>query len=186
MTALRDDALGPCLRELEVPEHRAGLDAELARAARPRRAGDAGGGRRLLRPRRTKVRRGVALFLPAGLGCCFGGGAQGDDRRRFRLRGFRGLREPRAAARRREPLAIHRRLIRVVPHRGRRRRGPSPPTTPRPNVRTLLRHRAVRRPHGPGAGAARTPGTGRLGARARAGLRGRGARLRGRCRAPSL
>jgi hypothetical protein len=66
MTALRDDELGAALRELEVPEHGAGFDAELERllaTPRPRR-------RRwvpaLAAAVALLVAAGVALFLPRG------------------------------------------------------------------------------------------------------------------------
>lgn len=66
MTVLRDDELGHALRELEVPEHRAGFDAELERLlSAPRR------GRRrwvpaLAAAAALAIAAGVALFLPRG------------------------------------------------------------------------------------------------------------------------
>ena len=66
MTALRDDELGHGLRELEVPEHRAGFDAELARLL------TAPGRRRrrwvpaVAAAAALAIAAGVALFLPRG------------------------------------------------------------------------------------------------------------------------
>lgn len=66
MTVLRDDELGHALRELEVPEHRAGFDAELERLLSAPRQGRRRWVPALAAAAALAIAAGVALFLPRG------------------------------------------------------------------------------------------------------------------------
>jgi hypothetical protein len=66
MTTVRDDELGHALRELEVPEHRAGFDAELQRLLTAPRRGRRRWVPALAAAAALAIAAGVALFLPRG------------------------------------------------------------------------------------------------------------------------